>query len=129
MNDDPEAPGDPGEESEDATSDQGERAERGLVFRGSIPSLDAFAAIQRSLASFDFSAIQAAQRAFEQPGAFKKIIEAQEVIAKNFARSIVPSRRGSRTPASTRRITSLATPPRTPSVMPACSHRSPHSSR
>ncbi|MDP9419521.1 MAG: hypothetical protein M3P53_05135 [Actinomycetota bacterium] len=88
MNDDPEAPGDRDEENEEETSDQGEPAERGPVFRGSVPSLDAFAAIQRSLASIDFSAIQAAQRAFEQAGAFKKVIEAQEAIAKNFARSI-----------------------------------------
>lgn len=81
-------PGDPDEENEDGASDQEEPAESGPVFRGSVPSLDAFAAIQRTLASIDFSAIQAAQRAFEQAGAFPKIIEAQEAIARNFARSI-----------------------------------------
>lgn len=92
VNDDPEVPGDPDEESEHGTSDQGEPAERGPVLRRPVPSLDAFAAIQRSLASIDFSAIQAAQRTFEQAGAFKRIIEAQEAIAKNFARSIDFSR-------------------------------------
>ncbi|HEV2810357.1 MAG TPA: hypothetical protein VGV93_08190, partial [Acidimicrobiales bacterium] len=48
--DDPEMPGDPDEESEEGTSDQGEPAERGPIFPGSVPSLDAFATIQRSLA-------------------------------------------------------------------------------
>ncbi len=88
MNDDPEVPGDPDKQDEEGTSDQGEPVESDSVFRSSVPSLDAFASIQRSLASIDFSAIQAAQRALEQAGAFKKIIEAQETIAKNFARSI-----------------------------------------
>jgi hypothetical protein len=88
VNNDPEVPGDPDEQNEVGTSDRGEPAESGSVFRASIPSLDAFAAIQRSLASIDFSAVQAAQRAFEHTGALKKIIEAQEAIAKDFARSI-----------------------------------------
>jgi hypothetical protein len=88
MSDDPEMPDDPDEENKEGASDQEEPAESGPVFRGSLPSLDAFAAIQRSLASIDFSAIEAAQRAIEQTGAFAKIIEAQEAIAKNFARSI-----------------------------------------
>ncbi len=66
MNDDPEAPRDPDAENEEGTSGQGKLAERGPIFRWSVQSLDAFAAIQRSLASLDFSAIQAAQRAFEQ---------------------------------------------------------------
>lgn len=89
--DDSEVPGEPGrpdEENGQEVSDQRAPAERGPVFRGSIPSLDAFATIQRSLVSIDFSAVQAAQRAFGQGGAFKKIIEAQEEIATNFARSI-----------------------------------------
>jgi hypothetical protein len=88
MSDVPEPQGDHGAENEEGTPDQGEPAERGPVFRTSSPSLDAFAAIQRSLASIDFSAVQAAQRAFEQADAFKKIIETQEAIAKNFAGSI-----------------------------------------
>lgn len=92
MSDDPETPGDPDKENEDETSDQGQPAERGPVVGGSVPSLDAFAAIQRSLASIDFSAVRAAQRAVEEAGAFKKIIEVQDAIAKNFARSIDFSR-------------------------------------
>ncbi|HUW32904.1 MAG TPA: hypothetical protein VM223_14955, partial [Planctomycetota bacterium] len=91
MNNDPEVPGDPEAQNKLGNSDQGEPAERGSVFRALIPSLDAFAAIQRSLASIDFSAVQAVQaarRSFEHTGALKKIIEAQEAIAKDFARSI-----------------------------------------
>lgn len=88
MSDDPENPGDRDEENEEGASDEGEPAEHGQVFRESVPSLDAFAAIQRSLASIDFSAIQTALRAFAQAGAFEQIIEAQEAIAENFARSI-----------------------------------------
>lgn len=88
MNGDPELPDHQHEENEEGVSDPGEPVEAGTVFRGSVPSLDAFAGIHPSLASIDFTAIQAAQRAFEQAGAFKKIIEAQEAIAKDFARSI-----------------------------------------
>lgn len=88
VNDDPEALGDPDEENEEGTSDQDEPTERRPIFPWSGPSLDAFAAIQRRLAALDFSAIQAAQHVFEQPGAFKKVIEAQDAITKNFARSI-----------------------------------------
>ncbi|HUV57759.1 MAG TPA: hypothetical protein VMV96_03015 [Acidimicrobiales bacterium] len=88
MYNDPEVPGDPEEQNKLETSDQDEPAERGSVFRASIPSLDAFAAIQRNLAFIDFSAVQAAQRSFEHTGVLKKITEAQEAIAKDFARSI-----------------------------------------
>jgi hypothetical protein len=86
--DDPEIPGDPDEGHEEGIFDQGGPGEGGPTLFASIPSLDAFAAIQRSLASIDFSAIQAAQRAVEQAGVFKKVIEVQEAIAGNFARSI-----------------------------------------
>lgn len=88
MNDEPEVPRDPDEDSEEGTSDPGEPAERGPVVRRSVPSLEAFAAIQRTLASIDFSAIQAAQRAIEQVGAVKKIVDAHEAIANSFAGSI-----------------------------------------
>ncbi len=88
VNDDPEPRGDQEKESEEETSDQEEPADRGIAFGGPVPSLEAFAAAQRSLASFDFSAIQAAQRALERADSFKTIIETQEAIAKNFARSI-----------------------------------------
>lgn len=88
MNNDPKVPGDPDEQDKLGTSDQGEPAERGSVSRASIPSLDAFAAIQRSLVSVDFSAVQAAQGALEHTGALKKFIEAQEEVAKDFARLI-----------------------------------------
>jgi len=85
MSDDPEVPGGPDEEE---APDQAEPIEHGPASRGSVPSLGAFAAIQRNLASIDFSAIRAAQHALEQGGVFQKIVEAQEEIAKNFARSI-----------------------------------------
>lgn len=88
MSDDPEMPGGPDEENEEEPLDQAEPTEHGPVYRGSVPSLEAFAAIQRNLASIDFSAIRAAQRALERGGVFQKIVEAQEEIAKNFARSI-----------------------------------------
>lgn len=60
MNDDAELPGEPDEEDEEATSDQGDSAERGPVVRWSVSFLDDFAAIQRSLASIDFSALNRA---------------------------------------------------------------------
>ncbi len=89
MTDDPEIPDEPDEANEQETS-RGEEAspDRGSAFRGSAPSLDAFSSIQRYLASIDFSAIHAAQRAIEQAGTFKRIAEAQDAIARNFARSL-----------------------------------------
>jgi len=62
--------------------------ERGPAVRGSVRSLDAFAAIQRHLVSLDFSAIHAAQRAIGQAGTLQKIVDAQDAIAKNLARSV-----------------------------------------
>jgi hypothetical protein len=83
----PEAHDEP--EDEDGDEGEDERPETGArVDRADAPSLDAFASIQRSLAGIDFSAIRAAQRAIEQSGAFKQILDAQNTIAKNFARSI-----------------------------------------
>jgi hypothetical protein len=67
-------------------------ADRGPASGGSVPSLEAFASIQRILASIDFSAVQAAQRAIEGKGTFKRIAEAQEAIAENFGRSLDFSR-------------------------------------
>ena len=87
MNDDPEISGNPAEENEEGTSDQGEPAERGPGISGPAPSLEAFAAIQRRLASVQFSAIVDAERAFKQGGAFKEFAEAQEAIIRNFASS------------------------------------------
>lgn len=49
--------------------------------------LDDFLAAQRSLASMDFLAIQAAQRFSLETDALRKIVEAQEAIAKEFSRS------------------------------------------
>lgn len=88
MTDDAEVPNDPDGENQEEASDEAARVERGPAFRGIVPSLDAFAAIQRSLASIDFSAIQAAQRAIEQASGLQKMIEAQNAIAGNFARTI-----------------------------------------
>lgn len=88
MSDDPAIPGDSGEETEEGASDRKEPTERGPVIRSPVPSLDAFAAIQRQLASIDFSAVRAAQRTLEQAGAFEKIVEARDAIAENFSRSI-----------------------------------------
>lgn len=87
MDDDPEAPVEPEDEEGDERGD--EHPETGARLRGAVtPSLEAFASIQRSLAGIDFSAVRAAQRAIEQSGPFKQIVEAQNAIAKNFARSI-----------------------------------------
>jgi hypothetical protein len=75
--------------NEDETSrDEDAWTNRGPAFRGSVPSLDAFASIQRYLASIDLSAIQAPQRAIERGGMFKQIAEAQDAIARNFARTL-----------------------------------------
>jgi hypothetical protein len=83
----PEEPDDENESEDESISPVGEQAPEGGHWPlGSVPSLDAFAAIQRHLASIDFSAITAAQRAIEQAGVFK-VIEAQDAIVKNFARS------------------------------------------
>lgn len=67
-------------------------ADGGPTLSGSVPSLDAFASIQRSLASIDFSATQAAQRALTGIGPLKRIVETQEAIASHFARSLDFSR-------------------------------------
>lgn len=63
--------------------------ERDLEDEGaSSPSgLSAFASLQRSLASIDFCAIQAAQRALGDQE-MRKLAETQRVIANSFARSI-----------------------------------------
>lgn len=93
VNDDAEAPDEPDSASgEEDSPEESAPVERGPAIRGSVPSLDAFASIQRHLASIDFSGIQAAQRAIEQLGTFKRIAEAQDAIAKNFARSLDFSR-------------------------------------
>lgn len=60
--------------------------------RLALPSLGSFAAIQRQLASLDFVAIQAARRMSEQAAPFKQVVEAQDAIAREFARSIDFSR-------------------------------------
>ena len=61
MTGDPGAPGETDDANEDETSgDEDTRTNRGPAFRGSVPSLDALASIQRYLASIDFSAIHAA---------------------------------------------------------------------
>jgi hypothetical protein len=67
VTDDPGVPDETDDANEDETlRDEDAWTNRGLAFRGSVPSLDAFASIQRYLASIDFSAIQATQRAIEQ---------------------------------------------------------------
>jgi hypothetical protein len=64
VTDDPGVPDETDDANEDETSrDEDAWTNRGPAFRGSVPSLDAFASIQRYLASIDFSAIHAAQRA------------------------------------------------------------------
>ena len=71
------------DENENATDDG--RAEKA---RASSPSgLSAFASIQRSLASIDFSAIQAAQRTLGGQE-LAKLAETQQTIANSFANSI-----------------------------------------
>jgi len=93
VTDDPDPPDEPDEASEgEASAGEEPSAEIVPALRGSAPSLEAFAAIQRHLASFDFSAIHAAQRAIEQAGTFQKIVDVQDAIAKNFARSVDFSR-------------------------------------
>jgi hypothetical protein len=89
VTDDPEVPDERDDASEEETLlDEEASAGRGAAFRGSAPSLDSFAWIQRYLASIDFSASHAAQRAIEQAGTFQKIAEAQDAVARNFARSL-----------------------------------------
>jgi hypothetical protein len=89
VTDDPGIPDEPDDANEEETSqDEEASTDRGPAFRSSAPSLDAFASIQRYLASIDFSAIHAAQRAIEQAGTFKRIAGAQDAIARNFARSL-----------------------------------------
>ena len=73
-------------EGEDSAGEE-QPAERYLGPRFSMPSLDAFAAIQRHLAFTDFPAIKAAQRLLDQSG-IAKALEAQDAIAKHFARSL-----------------------------------------
>ncbi len=54
----------------------------------SVSPLSAFASAQRSLVSIDFSAIQAAQKALQQSPGLAALVEAQQAIAANFAKSI-----------------------------------------
>ena len=83
-----ELPDEPGVENEGEDSAGEEQpAKRGPGPRFSMPSLDAFAAIQRHIAFIDFPAINAAQRLFDQSG-IAKALEAQDAIAKHFARSV-----------------------------------------
>lgn len=79
------------DEEETAPGEEG-GAEPGPIFGGPVRSLDAFASIQRLLASIDFSAVQAAQRVIGQTETIRKVVEAQDVIAENFARSLDFSR-------------------------------------
>lgn len=93
MSDDPDLPDKPEGANGEETTPGGEgNAEASPAFGGLASSLDAFASIQRMLASIDFSAVEAAQRAIEGNDTSKMIAEAQEAIAKNFASSIDFSR-------------------------------------
>lgn len=93
MSNDPELPDESNGANEEEPAPDGEGAAgAGPVFRGSGRSLDAFASIQRLLASIDFSAIRAAQRAIDQTETLRKVVETQGVIAENFARSLDFSR-------------------------------------
>jgi len=73
-------------EGEDSAGEE-QPPERDFGPRFAMPSLDAFAAIQRHLAFTDFPAIKAAQRLLDQSG-IAKALEAQDAIAKHFARSL-----------------------------------------
>jgi len=55
-----------------------------------FPALDAFSSIQRQLAVIDFSAVRAAQGAFDQSAALRirEVLAAQDLVAKHFAQSI-----------------------------------------
>lgn len=87
-----ETPDEPDDDIEsDASAGEESPPGRGLGPLASMPSLDAFAAVQRQIASIDFSAISAALRAVERSGVLK-IIDAQDAIVKNFARSVDFSR-------------------------------------
>lgn len=60
----------------------------GSISKHASSSLDDFAAVQRSLASVDFLELQAAHRVSPKTDALKKIVQAQETIAKEFSRSL-----------------------------------------
>ncbi len=79
-------PNDPHEE--ETPDEEDAPAERDPAPRRPIPRLDTFAALQRHLASIDFMATHAAQRAIVLTGGFQKIVDAQNAIAKSFARSL-----------------------------------------
>jgi hypothetical protein len=69
-----ELPDEPGDENEGEDSAAEEQpAERGPGPRFSLPSLDAFAAIQRHIAFIDFPAINAAQRLFDHSSIAKAL--------------------------------------------------------
>ena len=71
-------------DNEDENENENEKAEK----KPAKPTgLSGFALIQRSLASIDFSAIQAAQRALDNQG-LGKLAETQRTIAESFAKSI-----------------------------------------
>ncbi|MPZ52859.1 MAG: hypothetical protein GEU79_09020 [Acidimicrobiia bacterium] len=81
-----------GAEKEDTRPDEEGLADASPEVGWPLPSLVAFSSVQRMLASMDFSAIHAARRAINVTDAFKEIVEAQDAIAENFARSLDFSR-------------------------------------
>lgn len=93
VTDDPRPGEEPVEPADEHTrADEEVPPDRDPVERAGLPSLNHFSAVQRHLASFDFSAVHAAQRAIKQADVFKKVMEAQDAIASAFARSIDFSR-------------------------------------
>lgn len=92
MSEDPDPPDGSNEPKTSAEGEVKVEADTGFDCGESLPSLNAFPSIQRLLASIDFSAIQAAQRAIDRTGKFKKIAEAQDEITESFARSLDFSR-------------------------------------
>ncbi|MBI5738866.1 MAG: hypothetical protein HY997_23640 [Mycolicibacterium neoaurum] len=93
MTDDPASSDEPDHATKEQVTAREEAARaRDPALLSPAPSLEAFAAIQRHLASIDFSAIRATERAIEQSGAFKKMVDTQDAIAREFARSVDFSR-------------------------------------
>jgi len=78
----------PTERNQEGTADRSEPPVRSTDASGSVSFLQDFATMQRSLVSIDFSVTQVAQHTLKQAGVFEGIIEAQETIAKSFARLI-----------------------------------------
>src|SRR5205085_2318372 len=77
---------DASDDAVDPGAEQTPAVDFGIVFR--VPAFDVLPAIQRYIASIDFTAVRAAQQVVKESDAFRRLADAHNAIMSSFAHSI-----------------------------------------